>query len=80
MVTFLFIVGVVVFGVKFPRAADAAAWLLTLFFIAPVMLVATGTVVHIISSVAGWGWTPSTCYWGFGGAAALMVSTFVLKD
>lgn len=80
MVTLLGIVGVLLFAAAFPRAADAAAWFITLFFIAPITLLAGGGTAYALNEGFGWGLSGATCFLGFGGAAALLVSYAVLKD
>ena len=79
MMTLLGIAAVVLLGVGFPRAADVAAWLMTLFFIAPIVLVAVGTAVYSLSTGFGWDLSARACYWGYGGAAALLMSYFILR-
>jgi len=80
MVTLLGIVGVLLFAALFPRAADAAAWFITIFFIAPVTMLAAGGVAFALNEWLGWGLSGGTCFFGIGGAAALGISYFTLKD
>lgn len=80
MVTLIVIVVILLFAALFPRAADAAAWFITIFIIAPVALMGFGGAAFALNEWLGLGMSGWACFLGFGGAAAVVASYLVLKD
>lgn len=78
--TLLVLGAIIAFGVGFPRAANVAAWLLTLLVILPLTFLAFGSVGYVLNEVVGPGLSGRTAFVGSGAIAAAAVGRFILKD
>lgn len=77
---FVVLLIVIAIAVLFPRGANAAAWVLTLLVIAPIVWLGFGAIAVALNTGFGWGMSHRWAFILGGGIPAVALSAWVLKD